>query len=75
MSYGENRAKVCALINALQHEPMSEEQLAEASGMHINAVREWRKAFHEAQLVGPAGFAPRRFESGTPASLWAWRFA
>jgi predicted ArsR family transcriptional regulator len=65
-----NRAKLVALIVALQLEPTRVEDLATLSGMHSNAVGEWLKALEAASLVGYQEMPTR----GHPR-MWAWRFA
>jgi hypothetical protein len=73
-SNGSNRAKVCALIAALQHEPMSTGQLEVLSGMDRSGVIQWLSAFESAKLVSDAGPAPGSRED-SQRRLWAWRFA
>lgn len=64
------RDKLCALVAALQLEPLRVEDLVKLSGMHHNAVRAWLKSFEKARLV-------QRQELPTQGKprLWAWRFA
>lgn len=74
-SNGQNRVKLCALIAALQHEPMSVESLQQLSGLTEAAVRSWLRAFEAAKLASPAGFGPKLVATGCAPMLWAWRFA
>jgi hypothetical protein len=70
-----NAMLLCKMIKLLQLVPISYDDLAEKTGLHIRTVCKWVIEMRRQELVHIGGWRRHSTGAGSSKPLWAWGFA